>query len=69
MQVDEEVKGAAQSRADLEVGGYEDDSEDEREIKEQEESHKDIHLRLNEAGKAQVASIGTNPATLVVLSS
>lgn len=32
MQVDEEVKGAV--KPDLEVGGYEDDSEDEREIKE-----------------------------------
>ena len=69
MQVDEEVKGqAANKSVDLDIGGYEDDSDDEREIKEQEEGHKDIHLRLSEAGKAQVATIGANPATLVVCS-
>ena len=50
MQVDEERKGAA--AADLDVGGYEDDSDDEREIKEQEEGAKDIHLNLNEAAGA-----------------
>lgn len=55
MQVDEERKGAA--AADLDVGGYEDDSDDEREIKEQEEGAKDIHLNLNEAaGGAQGAT-------------
>ena len=39
MQVDEEVKGqpAAGSSANLDIGGYENDSEDERELREQEE--------------------------------
>lgn len=67
MQVDEEVKGQG-SKTDLDIGGYEDDSDDEREIKEQEEGHKDIHLTLNEAGQAQVATVGNNPSTLVVCS-
>ena len=68
MQVDEEVKGQSTTggKPDLEVGGYEDDSEDEREIKECEESQKDIILTFNEAGTAQVATVGTNPSTLVV---
>ena len=54
MQVDEERKGAA--AADLDVGGYEDDSEDEREIKDQEENSKDILFKLNEAGAAAAAA-------------
>lgn len=66
MQVDEERKGA--TSADLEVGGYENDSEDEREIKEQEEGQKDYLFALNAAGTASVASVGTNAATLVVCS-
>ena len=52
MKVDEEVKGAAAEK-DLDVGGYEDDSEDEREIKEQEEGAKDVIFRLTgDAGAA-----------------
>ena len=45
MQVDEEVKGAPER--DLDIGGYEDDSEDEREIKEQEEEAKDVRFSLS----------------------
>ena len=40
MQVDEEVKGQPASNHD--IGGYENDSEDEREIKEQDEGAKQI---------------------------
>ena len=55
MQVDEERKGAA--AVDLDVGGYEDDSDDEREIKDQEESAKAIIFKLNEqAGAAAGAT-------------
>ena len=66
MHVDEERKGAA--TADLEIGGYENDSEDEREIKEQEEGQKDYIFTLNAAGTANVATVGANAATLVVCS-
>mmetsp|Transcript_25031 Transcript_25031/g.31314 ORF Transcript_25031/g.31314 Transcript_25031/m.31314 type:complete len:140 (+) Transcript_25031:26-445(+) len=54
MQVDEERKGAAQP--DLDIGGYEDDSEDEREIKEQEESAKDVLFKLGAAGAASAGA-------------
>ena len=67
MQVDEERKGQA-ARTDLDIGGYEDDSEDEREIREQEEGQKDYILTLNEAGNAHVAQVGAGDSTLVVLS-
>ena len=66
MQVDEEVKGAGPGKADLEIGGYEDDSDDEREIREQEEGQKDVQFRLNEAGKAHAASVGANASTMLV---
>ena len=66
MQVDEEVKGAA-SNSNLDVGGYENDSDDEREIKEQEKSQKTVNFALSEAGKASVAQVGASPSTLVVL--
>ena len=63
-QADEEMKGEAPGRQDLDIGGYEDDSEDEREIKEQEESQKEVVFSLSEDGAAQVASV--TEATLVV---
>ena len=67
MQVDEEVKGGqAAANSNLDIGGYEDDSEDEREIKELEEKQKDILFALSDAGKATVAQVGATPATLVV---
>ena len=37
MQVDEETKGPAAEAQSLDIGGYENDSEDERELREQEE--------------------------------
>lgn len=66
MQVDEESKGPATSN--LDIGGYENDSEDEREIREQEEGQKSVVFALNEAGKAHSASVGANASTLVVCS-
>lgn len=66
MQVDEEVKGASSSN-NLDIGGYENDSDDEREIKEQEKGHKTISVTLNEAGVAYVAQVGATPSTMVVL--
>ena len=65
MQVDEERKGA-QASADLDVGCYENDSEDEREIKEQEESQKTVLFKLNAAGTANVTQVGINDCTLIV---
>lgn len=65
MQVDEEVKGQA-ATPNLDIGGYENDSEDEREIREQEDEQKDVVFALNEAGTAHVATVGANPSTLVV---
>ena len=67
MIVDEESKGQpAAGNKDLEIGGYEDDSEDELEIREQEENEKDFMITLNEEGIKYVGQIGDNPATLVV---
>ena len=67
MMIDEESKGQpAAGNKDLDVGGYEDDSDDEREIKEQEKKEKDYLLNLNEAGAQLVGQVGATPATLVV---
>ena len=66
MQVDEEVKGQAAASANLDIGGYENDSEDEREIREQEDDAKNVVFALNDAGTAHVATVGANPSTLVV---
>lgn len=60
------MKGAAPGD-NLDIGGYENDSDDEREIKEQEKGHKTIAVTLNEAGTASVAQVGATPSTLVVL--
>ena len=38
MQIDEEVKGGAVASSQLDIGGYENDDEDELEIREQEKS-------------------------------
>ena len=38
MQIDEEVKGGAAASSQLDIGGYENDDEDELEIREQEKS-------------------------------
>ena len=65
-QADEEMKGEPAARTDLDIGGYEDDSEDEREIKEAEENQKDVTLTLNEAGASAVASAAGADTTLVV---
>lgn len=62
MQVDEERK----STDNLEIGCYENDSEDEREIKEQDKSHKDYRFALSEAGQASVSQAAAQPSTLVV---
>ena len=64
MLVDEERKGDATSN--LDIGCYENDSEDEREIREQEEGHKEVVFALNAAGTANVASVGAGVSTLVV---
>lgn len=55
MQVDEETKGPAGANQGLDIGGYENDSEDERELREQEEDQKDVVFTLNAAGTAHVA--------------
>lgn len=65
MQVDEEVKGQA-AASNHDIGCYENDDEDEREIKEAEEGAKDVIFALNEAGTAHVAQVGANQSTLVV---
>ena len=52
MQVDEESKGAAAASNNLDIGGYENDEEDEREIEEQEKGAADIAFALSEAGRA-----------------
>ena len=64
MIVDEERKGQATNNH--EIGGYENDSEDEREIKEQDEDQKLVVLSLNAAGTANVASVGASASTLIV---
>jgi len=63
MQVDEERKGG--QAASLDIGCYENDSEDEREIKEQEEGAKTVTFALNAAGTALA---GGADATLIVCS-
>lgn len=55
MQVDEEVKGAAAH--DLDIGGYENDSEDEREIKDLDEDATDILFKLAEASAASSTTL------------
>ena len=62
MQVDEESKG--QQATNLDIGCYENDSEDEREIREQEEGQKAITFTLNAAGTA----LGSAASTLLVCS-
>ena len=64
MIVDEERKG--QVTNNHEIGGYENDSDDEREIREQDEDQKLVVLSLNAAGTAKVASVGTTASTLIV---
>ena len=58
MQVDEEVK------RDLDIGGYSDDSEDEREKKDIAESQSEYEIKLTADGEA---SKNTPNATLLVL--
>ena len=52
MQVDEEAKGAPK---DLEFGGYDSDSEDEREKRELEDDKADYAVTFTDAGKAELA--------------
>ena len=67
MIVDEESKGMpAAGNKDLDIGGYEDDSEDEREIQEQEKKERDYMLALSEAGIKYVGQVGDTAASLVV---
>ena len=57
----EESKGA-----DLNIGGYESDSEDEREKKEEEEEKLTTEVEFNTEGKAALAA--NKPSTLLVAS-
>ena len=60
MQVDEEAKGATNN---LEFGGYESDSEDEREKKELEEEKAAYSVDFTDAGKAELAK----PSKVVIV--
>jgi len=68
MQVDEESKGPQAAASNHDIGGYENDSEDEREIKEQEEGQKDVVITISESGRSFVTAQGDNASTLVVCS-
>ena len=59
MQVDYD---ASKEKKDLEVGGYEDDSDDEIEKREIEESRAEYDIKLNDKGK------GLSEVVLIVLS-
>ena len=63
MQVDEEAKGASKN---FEFGGYDSDSEDEREKKEIEEGKTEHEIVFNEAGKAVLAK--KMPTKVVIVS-
>ena len=62
----EEVKGQPAASTDLDIGGYDNDSDDEREIRELEKGQKEIAFTLNAAGTAQVAQAGNNASTLII---
>jgi len=62
MIVDEEAKGAP--KTDLEFGGYDSDSEDEREKKEMEDDKKEYLVEFTDAGKAELAK--KSPSKLVI---
>ena len=65
MQVDYEASPQEEEKKDLEVGGYEDDSDDELEKKEIEESKAEYEITLTDDGK-QLTELAD--ATLLVLS-
>ena len=64
MQVDEEFKG--ERAQDLEIGGYDNDSEDEREIKEEEEKRKSVNLALSAEGAQKVGALASQALPMVV---
>jgi len=63
MIVDEEAKGAP-NKTDLEFGGYDSDSEDEREKKEMEDEKKEYLVEFTDAGKVELAK--KSPSKLVI---